>query len=384
VIPDHPVRRDPHIRLARPDFDEQEVQAVREVLDSGILTNGPRTRAFEAGFAARHDVDHGVAFATGTVALGAIYMALGIGPGDEVIVPSLTFISTATSILHVGAVPVFADVDPETFNVDPADASRRLSPRTKAIIAVHYGGQPADLAELVALADEAGVALLEDAAEAHGATYRGLPVGGFGRAAMFSFTGTKSMSIGEGGMVTTNDGALAGKLRLLRNHGQTGLYRHEVLGYNWRLSEMQAAIGTVQLQKLDAILARKRANARWMTARLDAVPGLTPPVTRPDRDHVYTLYSVLVGDDRDRALAVLNEAGIESKVYFPPAHQQPVLERFTAELPVTEALAGRMLSLPFHSRLTAEQLEEMAATLAAAIAPATTQAPAAPVVRRRG
>ena len=372
MIPDHPVHSNPRIRLACPDFDDQEVAAVRHVLESGLLTNGPRTHDFELAFAERHQVEHGVAFATGTVALAAIYLALGIGPGDEVIVPSLTFISTATSILHVGAVPVFADVDPETFNIDPVDAARRLSPQTKAIVVVHYGGQPADLAELVALAEEAGIALVEDAAEAHGATYRGRAVGGFGQAAMFSFTGTKSMSTGEGGMVTTDDGALAGKLRLLRNHGQTGLYRHEVVGYNWRLSEMQAAIGTVQLEKLDVILARKRANACWMTARLDSERGVTPPATRPDRDHVYTLYTVLVDVDRDRALTVLNEAGIESKVYFPPAHRQPVLERFAAELPVTDELAGRMLSLPFHSRLTSEQLEEIASTLAAGIAPATT------------
>ena len=166
-------------------------------------------------------------------------------------------------------------------------------------------------------------------------------------------------------MVTTDDSALAAQLRLLRNHGQTGTYRHDVLGYNWRLTEMQAAIGAVQLQKLDAILARKRDNARRLAKQLMDVPGVVPPVERSDRDHVYTLYTILLERGRDEALRRLNAAGIEAKLYFAPAHRQPVLERFTTELPVTDHVVARMLSLPFHSRLTPEQIDEMAATLAA-------------------
>src|SRR5664280_354576 len=185
----------PRVRLARPVMGEEEVQAIRDVLHSGILTNGPRTAEFEQAFARRHQTAYGVAFANGTVALAGMYLACGIGPGDEVIVPSLTFISSATSVLHVGATPVFAEILPGTFDLDPDDVRSRITARTKAILVVHYGGQPAAMTELRAVAGEADVLLLEDAAEAHGAGYHGRPVGGLGAAAMFSFTPTKNLSL---------------------------------------------------------------------------------------------------------------------------------------------------------------------------------------------
>src|SRR5205823_3053556 len=178
--------RVPKIRLASPDVGEEELDAIRAALFSGVLTNGPQTAAFEAAFARRHEVSHAVAFANGTVALAAIYLALGIGRGNEVIVPSMTFISSATSVLHVGAEPVFAEVTEDTFNLDPADVQARVTSRTRAILAVHYGGQPADLSELRSIAQNAGIALIEDAAQAHGVSYHRRPVGGFGSAAMFS------------------------------------------------------------------------------------------------------------------------------------------------------------------------------------------------------
>lgn len=358
----------PRIRLARTDVGAEELEAISEVFASGVLTGGPQTEAFEDAFARRHGVDHAVAFANGTVALSGMYLGLGIGPGDEVITPSMTFISSATSVLHVGATPVFAEVDPATFTLDPEDVARRITPRTKAVLAVHYGGQPADMEELRAVAEEAGVLLLEDAAQAHGASYRGRPAGGLGNAAMFSFTPTKNITTGEGGMVTTGDGELAARLRLLRNHGQTTRYTHAVLGWNWRLSEMQAAMGVVQLGKLDAILARKRANAQWMARRLSGVPGVTTPVARSDRDHPYMLYTLLLAEGRDMVMGRMHEAGIEARLYFPPAHTQPVFAGAAGALPVTEDLSARMLSIPFHARLTAEELEDIAATLEGAVA----------------
>jgi perosamine synthetase len=367
-------RGEPRIRLARSDVGEDEVEAIRAVLASGFLTNGPRTKEFEAVFAARHRTAHGVAFANGTVALQALYLAAGIGPGDEVVVPSMTFISTATSVLHVGATPVFADVDPETYNLDPAAVAACVTPRTKAIVAVHYGGQPADMDDLRAVADGCGALLFEDAAEAHGAAYRGRPVGGLGAAAMFSFTPTKNITTGEGGMVLTDDADLAEGLRLLRNHGQSALYEHTVLGYNWRITEMQAAMGVVQTGRLDGILERKRANARRLAELLADVPGVQPPVVRSDREHVYMLYTTLldVGIDRDAVLKRLLDMGIEARVYFPPAHRQPVFGTGDGappvELPVTEDLARRMLSLPFHSRLTGDELADVADCLREAIA----------------
>src|SRR6266849_3089982 len=267
----------PKIRLASPDVGDEELYAIKAALFSGMLTNGPQTSAFETAFAYRHEVPYAVAFANGTVALAAIYLALGIGPGDDVIVPSMTFISSATSVLHVGARPVFAEVTDDTFNLDPADVETRLTSRTRAILAVHYGGQPADMSELASIARQAGVDLIEDAAQAHGASYKGRPVGGFGRAAMFSFTPTKNVTTGEGGLVTTSDEALANKLRLLRNHGQTSLYQHDLLGYNWRITELQAAMGVVQIKKLDAILARKWANATYLRCRLSDVGAIELP-----------------------------------------------------------------------------------------------------------
>jgi perosamine synthetase len=256
-----PTTRPPRIRIAVPTTGEEEVEAVRRVLASGMLTNGPATRRFEEVMAERHGTEHAVAFANGTVALAAMYLACGIGPGDEVVVPSFTFISTATSVLHVGATPVFADVRPDTFDLDPDDGARRLTPRTRAVVPVHYAGQAAAMDRFRALADEAGVALLEDAAEAHGASFGGRPVGGWGDAAMFSFTPTKNVTTGEGSVVTTDDGDLARRLRLLRNHGMSGPYRHESLGWNWRLSDILSAVGVCQLDRLDAILAAKRAHA---------------------------------------------------------------------------------------------------------------------------
>jgi len=357
----------PRIRLARPVMGEEEVQAIREVLASGILTNGPRTAEFEQAFARRHQTAYGVAFANGTVALAAMYLTCGIGPGDEVVVPSLTFISSATSVLHVGATPVFAEILPGTFDLDPADVRARITRRTKAILAVHYGGQPADMDSLREVAAEAGVALLEDAAEAHGARLHGRPVGGLGTAAMFSFTPTKNITTGEGGMVTTNDAALADAMRLLRNHGQGALYRHDTLGYNWRLTEMQAAMGIAQLERLDGILARKRANAQWMAHRLADVEGVHPPVVRAGAEHGYMLYTVTLDVDRDAVLASMLAAGIEARVYFPPVHRQPVFQDVGAQLPVTDAVAGRILSIPFHSALTEEELELVAVTLETAV-----------------
>ncbi len=353
----------PRIRLARTLTGEEEVQAIREVLDSGVLTNGPRTAEFERVFAERHDVAHAVAFSNGTVALAGMYLALGIGRGDEVVVPSMTFISSATSVLHVGARPVFADVDPYTYNLDPEDVRCRITERTKAVLAVHYAGQPAAMDELQKVCDEAGVVLLEDAAQAVGARYLGKPAGGLGRMAMFSFTPTKNITTGEGGLVTTDDADLAAALRLMRNHGQTALYRHEVLGWNWRITEMQAAMGVVQMGRLDGILERKRRNAAWMGQRLSRVPGLTPPWTDPRTEPVHMLYTCLVDERRDDVLGGMIEAGIEARLYFPPSHRQPVFQQDGLTLPVTEDLSRRMLSIPMHAQLHQYELEDIADTL---------------------
>ena len=358
------------IALARPDLGEEEISAVSRVLRGPVLTSGPETEAFEREFAAYHGAEHGVAFANGTVALVALYAALGIGPGDEVVVPSLTFVSSATSVVFAGATPVFAEVDPETFNLDAADVARRMGPRVKAILAVHYGGQPADLAELAQIAQAAGVFLLEDAAEAHGARYRGRHVGTLGQAGMFSFTPTKNITTGEGGMILTGDHQLAERLRQLRNHGQSEPYVHSLLGCNWRITEMQAAIGRVQVTKLSGILARKLALAERLDRLIEGLPGVQTPTVRPDRDHVHMLYTVKLDSGpamRDAVIDEMERRGIETRVYFPPVHRQPIFVGTSPALPVTEDVAGRILSLPIHSRLTFDELEEVAEALAETI-----------------
>lgn len=355
------------VRLASPYAGDEELAAIKRVFDSGHLTNGPETQAFEQEFAHYHETEHGVAMANGTVSLTAIYLALGIAPGDEVIVPSLTFVSSATSILHVGATPVFAEVDPDTYNLDPDDVRRRITPRTKAVLAVHYGGQPAQLDALQAIAEEAGIFLVEDAAEAHGATYQGRSVGGWGVAAMFSFTPTKNITTGEGGMVTTADPDLAARLRLLRNHGQSELYRFDTLGWNWRLSEMQAAMGRVQLARLAGIINTKKTNATWMADRLGLIPGVHAPRLLNGATHVYMLYTISVDRHRDAVLSSLLAQGIEARIYFPLAHRQPIFADMEVRLPVTEEVSEHILSLPFHTRLGFAELEEVAVALEVAV-----------------
>jgi perosamine synthetase len=340
------------------------------VLTSGTLTGGEQNAAFEREFAGRHRAAHGVTFASGTAALTAMLLAERIGPGDEVIVPSMTFVSTATSVAHAGATPVFADIDPRTFNIDPGQLAALVTARTRAVLTVHYAGQPGELDQLLKTCAEHGLLLLEDAAQAAGADFRGTPVGTFGKSAMFSFTPTKNITTGEGGMVLTGDGQTSDRLRLLRNHGQAGHYQHVLIGYNWRLTEMQAAIGRVQLRKLDAILARKRARAGWMSRRLAGVAGITPPHQLPHASSTHMLYTCLVEGDRARRDAVLDHllrAGIEARVYFPPAHLQPIFAGQRGQLPVTEAVAARMISLPMHSRLTPGELAEIADAVEEAI-----------------
>jgi perosamine synthetase len=359
----------PRIRMAAPVMGEEEVDAVREVLQSGFLTNGPWTRRFEAAMAERHGTTHGVAFANGTVALSAMYLAAGIGPGDEVIVPSLTFISTATSVLHIGATPVFADVDPVTLNLDPADVERRITERTKAVVPVHYAGLPAEMDAFVDLGRRHGIRVFEDAAEAHGASFGGRPAGSWGDASMFSFTPTKNITTGEGSVVTTDDDELAQQMRLLRNHGMTRQYHHEILGWNWRLSDIQSAIGSCQLDRLDGILERKRANAALLAERLEGVEGVSLPATPEDREHTYMIYSLQVDPElKPKVTAALDAAGIEWRLYFPPAHRQPVFAHLPdPELPETEAAADRLVSIPFHSKLTSDELGEIATVIRTAV-----------------
>ena len=350
------------INIADPCLGEEEAKAVYDVVKSGWLYEGKKTKEFEETFASYCGARNAVAFFNGTVALHAVLKALEIGPGDEVIVPSQTFISTATSVLHAGASAVFCDIDARTFNMDPEDLEKRITSKTKAIIPVHYAGQSADMDGINRIAAKHDLFVVEDAAEAHGAVYKNKKVGGFGDAAMFSFTPTKNITTGEGGLITTDDDALAKKLRLIKNHGQEGQYNHVCLGFNYRITEMQSAIGVEQLKKLDGIIAAKRKNAAAFGDLLSGIKGIVTPFVSKDCSPVFMMYTIKViaqecGHSRDELMKRLDENGIQTKIYFPPVHKQPVFKDLAkTKLPVTDSVSSQLLSLPFHSKITGSDM----------------------------
>jgi dTDP-4-amino-4,6-dideoxygalactose transaminase len=345
------------IRMAQPNLGDLERQAVMEVMESGVIAQGPRTAAFEKAFAQYCGAPHAAAVSSGTTALHLALLAHGIGPGDEVITSPFTFMATVSAILAVGARPVFADIEPDTYCLDPARVAELIGPKTKAIIAVHLYGHPADMAALVPLAESHGVVLIEDAAQAHGAEFKGQRVGSFGTGC-FSFYPTKNMTTGEGGMVTTADPAIAELVQVLRNHGMRRRYYHDMVGYNFRMTDIGAAIGLVQLERLEGFNAARIANAQRMTALLGE--GVACPVVRPDCRHVFHQYTVRVRN-RDKVQQALSEAGVDSAVFYPVPvhHQKPLVERGLdkAHCPQAEKAAAEVLALPVHPRLSAEDVE---------------------------
>lgn len=351
------------IPIARPVIGDEEREAVLRVLESGQLAQGPLVREFEEAFARWLGVREAVAVSSGTAALILALQALGIGPGDEVITTPFSFIATANAVLYVGARPVFADVREDDFNLDPEAVAARITPRTRAILAVHLYGHPAPVGELAALAERHRLLLIEDAAQAHGARVDGRPVGTFGTAC-FSFYPTKNMTTGEGGMVTTDDPQVAALLRRLRDHGRCGRYQHDLLAYNWRLTDIAAALGLVQLRRLEEMNDRRRENARYLSRHLR---GVVLPRERPGCRHVYHQYTVRVpGGRRDALLAHLRQRGIGAEVYYPtPIHRQPLYQErgYRDRLPVAERLAGEVLSLPVHPSLRREELDRIAAAV---------------------
>ena len=335
------------IPVARPDIDDAEVAAVTEVLRSGMLAGGKRVAEFESRWAEFIGVRHAIAVSNGTVAEMCIFAGLGLVPGDEVITVGHTFNATVSSILYAGATPVFVDIDPETYDIDPDRVAAAITPRTKAICPVHLFGLPADMDPLLELAGRHGLAIVEDACQAHGAQYRGRRVGSFGHGA-FSLYGTKNMTTGEGGLITTDDDVLADWIRLYRNQGMRERYRHEILGYNFRLTDIAAAIGLCQLDKLERNTARRQAIAKRYDEAFADLPVVVPSVPA-DRTHVYHQYTLDVGPARDAIVADLAAAGVSTGIYYPiPVHRQPYVLALgiRADLPVTDRAAARSLSIP--------------------------------------
>jgi perosamine synthetase len=346
------------IPIAKPFVGEEEKQAVMQVLTNGTLTSGPKVVEFEKAFAAYHGAKHGVATSNGTTALMAAMMAHDIGPGDEVIIPSFSFFATASCVLSVGARPVFADIDPVTFCMSVESATSLITPRTKAIMPVHLYGLPAEMPRFEALCKEHGLTLLEDSAQAHGAAICEQRVGTWGTAS-FSFYPTKNMTTTEGGMVLTNDDEIARKLRMIRAQGMNTQYYHEVVGYNFRMTDMAAAIGLVQLGRLPEWTCSRVGNAMDYNQRLTSV---ITPTTPEGLTHVFHQYTVRVPDgvERDAVAKRLNEKGIGVRVYYPlPIHKQPVFQNMTGYadvvLPETEKAVQQVFSLPVYPSLSAEE-----------------------------
>lgn len=343
------------IPIAQPLLGREEEGAVLEVLRSGQLAQGPRVEAFERSFAEWLGVKYAVATSSGTAALHIALLAHGIGPGDEVITSPFTFIASANAILFCGARPVFVDIEPDTYNINPMLIEEAITSRTKAIMPVHIFGNPCDMQTIMAVARRHKLVVIEDACQAHGAEVNSQRVGTFGTGC-FSFYPTKNMTTGEGGMVTTDDPDLADRLRLLRNHGQRRRYYHEAVGYNFRMTEIQAAIGLVQLGKLDSFNERRIANAAYLDRHLQ---GVVKPVVRPGHRHVYHQYTIRVPAPRERWIQGLAERGVGTMIYYPlPVHKQRVyLEMgYEGSFPVAEQASAEVLSLPVHPALTSDDL----------------------------
>jgi dTDP-4-amino-4,6-dideoxygalactose transaminase len=337
--------------------------AFARVLGRGWYILGTEVEAFEAEFAAFIGARYAVGVASGTDALEIALRALDVGPDDEVIVPALTAAPTALAVLASGARPVFADVEPVTCTLDPARLPDVLTQRTRAILPVHLYGQPADMTPILAFTDEAGLAVIEDAAQAHGAEYQGCRVGTLGALGAFSFYPTKNLgALGDGGLVITDSEALAARMRQIRDLGQDGRYNHVTYGVNSRLDELQAALLRVKLRHLGEWNQARRQRAAWYGELLADLPGLSLPVEADGRHHVYHLY-VAQAERRDALRVWLSERGIGSDVHYPlPLHRQPIFAEFSPPggAPVAESLAERIVSLPMFPHLTREQVEAVA------------------------
>jgi perosamine synthetase len=345
------------IPISKPVIGEAEKAAVLAVLESGMLAQGPRVAELEGRFAELCQSKHAIATSSGTTALHVALLAHQIGPGDEVITTPFTFIASVNSILYVGARAVLVDIDEETFNIDPALIEAAVTSRTRAILPVHLFGYPCDMDPILEIAERHGLAIIEDTAQAVGARYKGRPVGSFGTAC-FSLYATKNVMTGEGGMITTNDDAVAEAARMIRSHGMKRRYYHDIMGYNFRMSDLHAAIGLVQMDRFEELTAQRRANAAYLSANLK---GVRVPTVKAGYKHVWHQYTIRVNGDRDAAVRQLNQAGVGTGIFYPlPAHKQIHLQELgygEFSLPVADKVSQEVISLPVHPLVSQADLE---------------------------
>jgi perosamine synthetase len=361
------------IPINMPKFGEEEIEAVVKVMRSGMLTSGlgagPKVTEFEKNYAAFAGVKHAIAVNTGTAALHAALLASGIKPGEEVILPSFTFVATAEAVVMAGAKPVFTDIDPQTYTLAPKEVKKAITPKTKAIIPVDLYGLPADISLIREVAIKGGFTIIEDCAQSHGATYKSKPAGALSDIACWSLYAAKNIGTGEGGVVTTDDDLLAEKTRMVRTHGEKVKYSSLMLGTNYRMTEIQAAIGVVQLSKLPTFFAKRTHNAARLTKHLEKSQKIVLPPKFEDRTSSWYLYTVRIKDatvqQRNKIIEEMHNKGLGAEAYYPtPVHQMPYYkENFgTFNLPETEKAAKQVISLPIHPGVTDEQIDSIAKT----------------------
>jgi perosamine synthetase len=360
-----------HISVGHADLSGNEAKYLVDCVNSGwVSSKGDYVHRFEHEFAHFCGVQEAVSCTSGTAALHLTMVALGLGPGDEVIVPTLTYVATANAVSYCGATPVFVDSDPQTFNLDPADVHRKVTARTRAIIAVHLYGQCADMDALGSIALEREITLIEDAAQAHGATHKGRRAGSMGAAGTFSFFGNKIVTTGEGGMVTLNDRGLAERIRLLQTQGEDprNHYSHTMIGFNYRMTNLQAAVGVAQMERVAELMAARARVAGWYAAELADLGGqVRGPVSKDGNGHVYWMYAITLDRSvrlsRDEIMARLASDGIETRPVFPPLHLMPPYYRPERVYPVAVALSARGIVLPTHSLMTEEDVSYIGSRL---------------------
>jgi perosamine synthetase len=357
------------IPIAKPVIGEDEIRAVTAVLKSGIIAQGRKVEEFEEAFAQFIGAKYAVAVNSGTAALHIALLSHGIGEGDEVITSPFTFVASANSILFTGAVPIFADIEEGSFNIAPDSIAEKITPRTKAIMPVHLYGQPCDMKRIAATAEAHRLVIVEDACQAHGAEYEGKKVGSCDTCC-FSFYATKNMITGEGGMIVTGDEDIARKARMIRSHGQKERYFHEILGYNYRMTDVAAAIGLCQLGRLEGFNDMRIRHAAFLTEKLSRIKGLIPPYVRPNVKHVFHQYTVRITRDfvisRDELRKKLLDKGIGTEIYYPlPVHKQAFYQSlgYNDRLPNAEQAASEVLSLPVHPSLAKRDLESIVEAL---------------------